>query len=106
MRRRKLSQFERAFIKQRAAGCCEYCKFPFDFSHDAFHIEHIIPLQKKEAMSLKTRHLLATDAIPSNGYTSNGLTLNLERKSRFSIPAKQNGRCISLGAMTLLLYLA
>lgn len=53
MRRRKLSQFERAFIKQRAAGCCEYCKFPFDFSHDAFHIEHIIPLQKNGSDELE-----------------------------------------------------
>ena len=46
MRRRKHSTFERSFIQERAAGCCEYCKFPFNFSHDAFHIEHIIPLHR------------------------------------------------------------
>ncbi len=46
MRRRRLSPLERSFIRERAGGCCEYCKFPFDFSHDAFHIEHIIPLHR------------------------------------------------------------
>lgn len=44
MRRRKFSPIERAFVRERAGGCCEYCRFPFDFSHDAFHIEHIISL--------------------------------------------------------------
>jgi 5-methylcytosine-specific restriction endonuclease McrA len=52
-RRRKLSHFERSFIQERAGGCCEYCKFPFDFSHDAFHIEHIIPLQKNGSDELE-----------------------------------------------------
>ncbi len=42
--RRKLTTFEHSFIQDRANRCCEYCKFPLDFSHDAFHIEHIIPL--------------------------------------------------------------
>ncbi len=43
-RRRKFTAFEQSFIQQRAKRCCEYCKFPMDYSHDAFHIEHIIPL--------------------------------------------------------------
>jgi hypothetical protein len=44
-KRRKLTAFEQLFIRERANKCCEYCKFPVDYSHDAFHIEHIIPLQ-------------------------------------------------------------
>ena len=52
-RRRKFSPIERAFIQERAGGCCEYCKFPFDFSHDAFHIEHIIPLRQNGSDELE-----------------------------------------------------
>jgi hypothetical protein len=44
IKRRKFTAFEQSFIQQRAKKCCEYCKFPMDYSHDAFHIEHIIPL--------------------------------------------------------------
>ncbi len=44
MGRKSLSPRERDFVRERAGGCCEYCKFPVDFSHDAFHIEHIFPL--------------------------------------------------------------
>ena len=46
MRRRKFSLLERSFIQDRAGNCCEYCKFPLEFSHDAFHIEHIVPLKR------------------------------------------------------------
>jgi hypothetical protein len=44
MRRRKFTDFERSFIEERAGHCCEYCKFPMSFSHDPFHIEHILAL--------------------------------------------------------------
>jgi 5-methylcytosine-specific restriction endonuclease McrA len=44
MSRRKFTPLEREFICERAGRRCEYCKFPFDYSHDAFHIEHIVPL--------------------------------------------------------------
>ena len=44
VKRRKFTAFEQSFIQQRANRCCEYCKFLLDYSHDAFHIEHIIPL--------------------------------------------------------------
>ncbi len=53
MRRRKISLIERAYIQDRAGGCCEYCKFPFDFSHGAFHIEHIIPLHRNGSDELE-----------------------------------------------------
>ena len=53
MRRRKPSLFERSFIQERAGGCCEYCKFPFDFSHDAFHIEHINPMHRNGSDELE-----------------------------------------------------
>ena len=53
MSRRKISQTERAFIQDRANGCCEYCKFPFDFSHDAFHVEHILPLTRNGSNELE-----------------------------------------------------
>jgi 5-methylcytosine-specific restriction endonuclease McrA len=44
IQRRKFTAYEQAFIIQRANRCCEYCKFLLDYSHDAFHIEHILPL--------------------------------------------------------------
>jgi HNH endonuclease len=44
MRRRKFTLLEKTFVQQRAHHCCEYCKFPMVYSHDSFHIEHIIPL--------------------------------------------------------------
>jgi HNH endonuclease len=44
MRRRKFTLLEKTFVQQRAHNCCEYCKFPMAYSHDSFHIEHIIPL--------------------------------------------------------------
>jgi HNH endonuclease len=44
MLRRKFTLIEKVFIHQRAHHCCEYCKFPKEYSHDTFHIEHIIPL--------------------------------------------------------------
>lgn len=46
MQRRRLSRIEQEFVVARAFRRCEYCQYPFDFSHDAFHIEHIIPLSK------------------------------------------------------------
>ena len=45
MSRRKFSTFEKTFIQERAGQCCEYCKFPMAYSHDAFHIEHIQPIR-------------------------------------------------------------
>lgn len=44
MHRRKFTLFEKTFIQKRARHCCEYCKFPMAYSHDSFHIEHIISL--------------------------------------------------------------
>ena len=45
MSRRKFSSLEKFFIQERAGHCCEYCKFPMSYSHDGFHIEHIIPIR-------------------------------------------------------------
>lgn len=45
MSRRKITAFEKTFIQERAAKCCEYCKFPMAYSHDVFHIEHINPIR-------------------------------------------------------------
>jgi hypothetical protein len=44
MLRRKFTLLEKTFVQNRAHQCCEYCKFPMAYSHDSFHIEHIIPL--------------------------------------------------------------
>jgi 5-methylcytosine-specific restriction endonuclease McrA len=35
----------REFVRQRAAGLCEYCHLPQEFSELVFHVEHIIPRQ-------------------------------------------------------------
>lgn len=43
MAKNKLSQADKEFIKERAKACCEYCKFPYAFSHSAFHSDHITP---------------------------------------------------------------
>jgi HNH endonuclease len=45
MSRRKFTLLEKSFIQERAKFCCEYCRFPMFYSHDGFHIEHIIPIR-------------------------------------------------------------
>jgi hypothetical protein len=35
----------RETVRQRAAGRCEYCHLPQEFSDLLFHIEHIVPRQ-------------------------------------------------------------
>mgnify|MGYP002078258898 CR=1 FL=1 len=46
MAKNRLSEIEKEFVRKRANGCCEYCKFPFDYSHGAFHLDHVIPPAK------------------------------------------------------------
>lgn len=43
MGRKKFTLYEKQFIEERAEHSCEYCKFPVTYSHDTFHIEHVIP---------------------------------------------------------------
>ena len=45
MSRRKFTPLEKSFIQERAEHSCEYCKFPTSYSHDGFHIEHIVPIR-------------------------------------------------------------
>jgi 5-methylcytosine-specific restriction endonuclease McrA len=45
MSRRKFTPLEKRIIQERAGYCCEYCKFPMLYSHDSFHIEHILPIK-------------------------------------------------------------
>lgn len=42
----RLTQEQRAFVKQRAGGCCEYCFSQVAFCPDPFSIEHIVPRSK------------------------------------------------------------
>ena len=49
----RISPSDREFIIARAFRYCEYCKFPVDFSHDAYHIDHIIPPQKGGSSELE-----------------------------------------------------
>jgi hypothetical protein len=44
VRRRKFSIFEQLFVQNRALFSCEYCKYPYKYSPDPFHFEHIISL--------------------------------------------------------------
>lgn len=37
----------RAFVVQRAAGYCEYCRLPQRFFTELFQIEHIVPRQHR-----------------------------------------------------------
>jgi len=45
--RDKISQKNRTKVRERAQGRCEYCQILLEYSHDPFHMEHIIPLVKK-----------------------------------------------------------
>ncbi len=42
----RLTQEQRAFVKQRAGSCCEYCFSQVAFCPDPFSIEHVIPRSK------------------------------------------------------------
>ena len=68
MSKYKLTPFEKDFIQERAGRRCEYCKFPFDYSHDAFHIEHIIPLHKNGSNEL-INLAYACDGCKTNKWT-------------------------------------
>jgi HNH endonuclease len=65
MSRRKFAPFEKSFIQVRAKHCCEYCKFPIAYSHDSFHIEHIIPIRLDGNNELENL-ALACDGCNSN----------------------------------------
>lgn len=43
-KRRKFSHADKALVRTRARGICEYCQMPEDFETDTFEMEHIIPL--------------------------------------------------------------
>lgn len=42
----QVSVQQKAEVKQRARGCCEYCWSQEEYSPDTFSVEHIIPLAK------------------------------------------------------------
>ena len=53
MSKHKIPIALRLIVETRARRCCEYCKYPLDFSHAAFHIDHIIPTSKGGSIDLK-----------------------------------------------------
>lgn len=82
VQRRKFTAFEQRFIHQRANRCCEYCKFLLDYSHDAFHIEHIIPI------SLSGTYELFNLALACDGCNSHKWTFveGLDAQTGFKSP--------------------
>lgn len=38
-----VSSAQRQFVRQRAGGCCEYCRLSATSGTVAFHVDHIIP---------------------------------------------------------------
>jgi hypothetical protein len=42
----RISSSRRAYVLERAKGCCEYCKSQEQYSPDPFSVEHIIPLSR------------------------------------------------------------
>lgn len=46
MSKKRLTKSQKAFVVERANGCCEYCLCQEDISPSGFSIEHIIPLAK------------------------------------------------------------
>jgi HNH endonuclease len=51
-KRRKFAPIDRALVKRRARGRCEYCQSPEDFESDTFELEHIIPLARNGSNEL------------------------------------------------------
>lgn len=51
-KRRKFAAIDRALVKRRARGRCEYCQSPEDFESDTFELEHIIPLVRNGSNEL------------------------------------------------------
>lgn len=41
-----MTEAVRSFVRDRAQGCCEYCRAQAKFSHDPFSVEHITPVVK------------------------------------------------------------
>ena len=44
MRRRRLTDLERRSVYERAGGCCEYCRHPFEYAPGIYQVDHIISL--------------------------------------------------------------
>jgi hypothetical protein len=40
-----VSQVQKQFVRERAGGCCEYCRLSMTSATIPFHIDHIIPLK-------------------------------------------------------------
>jgi len=53
MSKHKFTEKQRFLVIHRANRHCEYCKFPLDYSHDSFHLEHILPQAKGGTHDLK-----------------------------------------------------
>jgi len=42
----RISATQRAGVRERAKGCCEYCQSQEQYSPDSFSVEHIVPISK------------------------------------------------------------
>ncbi|MEN9613263.1 MAG: hypothetical protein RLZZ628_4077 [Bacteroidota bacterium] len=51
-KRRKFAALDKALVRRRAQGLCEYCQSPEDFESDTFELEHIIPLARNGSNEL------------------------------------------------------
>lgn len=88
VKRRKLTALEQQIIHQRANKCCEYCKFLLDYSHDAFHIEHIIPLTLDGTYELFNLALACDGCNSHKSVLIEGIDAQTGLKSRLFNPRK------------------
>jgi 5-methylcytosine-specific restriction endonuclease McrA len=101
MRRRRFTLSEQEFVQERALFSCQYCKYPYYYSHDAFHFEHIISLFYGGTNDL------INIAFSCDGCNSNKIFILLgliqkQKKKFLSLTlVKKTGRIISIGTMIL-----
>jgi hypothetical protein len=66
-----ISQAQRRFVRERANGCCEYCRLALVSALAAFHIDHIIPVKHDGS---DDNDNLALACYHCNAYKSHDLT--------------------------------
>ncbi len=81
----------RAAVRERAAGCCEYChRSQADSPLIAFHIEHIIPRKHGGSDQLDNLALACPDCNLHKGSDLAGMDPQTDAVTRLFDPRKQN----------------
>ena len=65
MTRKRATTKQKAQVRDRASGLCEYCRCPELFSTELFSVEHIYPISREGKTELKN---LALSCMGCNGH--------------------------------------